>query len=196
MWLVDIVIPIFVKWIPGIRKDGGHHILVAQWLRRLTILNANPMTPQSLPRLYPALPWRQKNCWTLYCRPINSGTFRFCWSYFYDCTPWLYSIHWHLLRVIMTIPNRRDRGPRPMQGRFFITVPFRLIRPRVWPVTQWTNFDIGPLEVWPVTNRISNHFDRKFVHERENDRQIFKVFFLNQLSHASKVNVTCDNDQN
>ena len=43
--------------IPGIRKDCRHHIIVPQWLWRLTILNTNSMTPPSLPWLYPALLW-------------------------------------------------------------------------------------------------------------------------------------------
>ena len=46
--------------IPEMRKDWCYHIVVTQWLRELTILNANTRTPPSLLRLYPALPWSPK----------------------------------------------------------------------------------------------------------------------------------------
>ena len=32
-----------------------------------------------------------------------------------------------------------------------VTVPFRLIRPGVWPVTRWTKFWLRPMLVWPGT---------------------------------------------
>ena len=55
-----MVVPIFVKRIPEIRKGCHHHIIVPQWLRRLTILTTNTMTPKSFSRLCPALPWSPK----------------------------------------------------------------------------------------------------------------------------------------
>ena len=42
------------------KKDCHQHILLPQLLRRLTILTTNTMTPPSLRRLYPALPWSPK----------------------------------------------------------------------------------------------------------------------------------------
>ena len=38
-----------------------------------------------------------------------------------------------------------------MVSTTFITVPFRLIRPGVWPVTRWTKFRLCPMLVWPGT---------------------------------------------
>jgi hypothetical protein len=46
--LVDIVVPIFVERLPGMRKGGGHHVAVPPLLRELTILNTNTTTPPSL----------------------------------------------------------------------------------------------------------------------------------------------------
>ena len=45
--------------IPGMRKDGGHHIAVPPLLQELTILNTNTMTLPSLGWVYSALPCSQ-----------------------------------------------------------------------------------------------------------------------------------------
>lgn len=60
IWELYIEIPIFIMRIPEMRKDCHHHIVVPQWLQRLTILNTNAMMPPSLPWLHPALPQHPK----------------------------------------------------------------------------------------------------------------------------------------
>ena len=66
--------------IPGMRKGGGHHIVVSPLLRELTILliNTNTMMLPSLGLVYSALLCGPEFCETLYCPPINVKTFWFC----------------------------------------------------------------------------------------------------------------------
>ena len=73
-----IVVLIFVMTIPGMRKGGGHHIVVSPLLRELTILNTNTMMLPSLGLVYSALLCGPEFCETLYYPPINVKIFRFC----------------------------------------------------------------------------------------------------------------------
>ena len=74
-----------------------------------------------------------------------------------------------------------------------ITVPFRSIRPGVLPVTQQSHFDIQTTcdvtrDKWIFQPILVDFFCEKAPG--------LLFFFLNHFSHATKVNVTYDIDQN